>query len=110
MPTTYKVLGQNAPSGTTNADLYTVGSGKSAVVSTLSITNVTASSSTARVFVRVAGTAASVANAIVYDAAVAANSTLAMTLGLTLAATDVVTVQTSVANALTFQAFGSEIS
>jgi hypothetical protein len=33
-----------------------------------------------------------------------------LTIGITLATTDVVTVQTGTANALTFQAFGSEIA
>jgi hypothetical protein len=110
MATTYKILGQSAPTGTTNADLYTVGSGKSAVVSTLSISNVTATAATARVFIRVAGATAAASNALVYDTSIAANSTTALTLGLTLAATDVITVRTGTANALTFQAFGSEIA
>lgn len=110
MPTIYKVLGQSAPASTANADLYTVGAGKSAVMSTISITNVTGTAATARVFVRVAGATAAISNAIVYDASFAANSTTALTLGMTLAATDIVTIQSGTANALTFQAFGSEIS
>lgn len=110
MPTTFKVLGQSAPSGTTNADLYTVGAGKSAIVSTLTITNDTATAATARVFVRVAGAAASTANALVYDTTFAANSVTGLTLGITLAATDVLTVQTGTANAITFMAFGQENS
>jgi uncharacterized membrane protein YgaE (UPF0421/DUF939 family) len=110
MPTTYKVLGQSAPANTSNADLYTVGAGKSAVISTISITNDTNATSTGRVFIRVAGAAAGLTNALVYDTTFAANSTTALTFGITLAATDVITVQTGVANALTFMAFGSEIS
>jgi hypothetical protein len=108
MATTYKVLGQAAPAGTTNTDLYTVGSGKSAVVSTLAIANTTATAATARVFVRVAGAAAATTNAIAYDVAVGANATIALTLGITLAATDVLTIQTGTANAITFMAFGQE--
>jgi hypothetical protein len=60
--------------------------------------------------VRVAGAAASAANILVPVVAVAANSTLALTLGVTVQATDVITVQSSTGSALTFQAFGSEIS
>jgi hypothetical protein len=41
---------------------------------------------------------------------IAANSIFALSEGITLAATDVVTVQSSVANALTFTAFGSEVA
>ena len=110
MPTTYKVLGQSAPANTSNADLYTVGSGKSAVISTISITNDTGTAATARVFIRVAGAAAGTTNALVYDTSFAANSTTALTFGITLAATDVITVRTGTADALTFMAFGSEIS
>lgn len=110
MATAYKVLGQAAPSSTANADLITVGSGKSQVISSLVITNTTASATTARVFVRVAGATAAASNAVLYDVAISANSVNAFTLGITLAATDVVTVQTASSNALTFTAFGSEIS
>ena len=108
MATTFKVLGQAAPANTSNADLYTVGAGKSAIVSTLSITNVTSTAATARVFVRVAGATAAAGNAIMYDTSIPANATTGLTLGLTLAATDVIAVATGTANSLTFQAFGQE--
>jgi hypothetical protein len=110
MPINYKILGQSHPAGTTDTDLYTVPSGTQAIVSTLSITNVTGSSATARVWVRVAGATSANVNAILFDVPVAANSVAAFTLGLTLAATDVVTVRTGTGNTLTFQLFGSEIS
>jgi len=110
MATTYKVLGQSAPATTSNADLYTVPSATSTVISTLSITNTTATAATARVFIRVAAAAAAAGNAIVYDVSIPANSVQAFTLGITLATTAVVTVQSGTANALTFQAFGSEIA
>jgi hypothetical protein len=110
MATTFKVLGQSAPADTSNANLYTVGSGKTAIISTLAISNVSASAATARVFVRVAGATAAASNAIVYDASIGANSTTALTLGITLAATDVISVQSGTANALTFMAFGQENS
>lgn len=110
MPTTYKVLGQSAPTNTSNTDLYTVGAGKSAVISTLTVTNDTNTAATGRIFVRVAGATAGLTNALVYDITFAPNSVTGFTFGLTLAATDVLTVQTNTANALTFMAFGSEIN
>ncbi len=110
MATTFKVLGQSAPTDTNNANLYTVPAATSAIISTISISNVTGSTATARVFVRVAGATAAVSNAIVYDVSIAANSTTAMTLGITMAATDVISVRSSTANALTFMAFGQENS
>ena len=109
MATTYKVLGQVAPSATTNTDLYTVGAGKSAVVSTIAITNRAATSATYRVAVRVAGAAISNEDYIAYDTTVSANNSTMITIGVTLAATDVITVYASTAN-LSFNAFGTEIS
>lgn len=110
MATAYKILGQVHPAGTSNTDLYTVGSGKSAVVSSLTISNVTASASSARVWVRAGGSAAAHVYALIYDAAIAANSVNTFTLGITLSATDVLTVRSGTGADLTFMAFGSEIS
>lgn len=110
MAINYKILGQAHPAGTTEADVYTVPSATQAIISTLSITNVTGSSANARVWVRVAGATTAHVNAILFDVPVAANSVAAFTLGLTLGATDVVSVKTSTGNSLTFQLFGSEIS
>jgi hypothetical protein len=110
MPTVYKVLGQAAPANTSNANLYTVPASTSAIVSTLVIANTTATAALAEVYVRIAGAAAATSNAVLYDASIPANSTATFTLGMTLATTDIITIQTATANALTFTAFGSEIS
>jgi glucose-6-phosphate dehydrogenase assembly protein OpcA len=109
MPTTYKVLGQLAPSATTLTTLYTVPSATQAVVSTIAVTNRAASAATFRIAIRVAGASISDEDYIAYDATVAANDTTAFTIGVTLAATDVLSVYASTAN-LSFNAFGSEIS
>jgi len=109
MPTTYKVLGQSNPAATTATTLYTVGAGKSAVVSTITVCNQAAATATFRIAVRVAGSALSAEEYIAYDSTVAANDTTALTLGITLAATDVITVYASSAT-VSFNAFGSEIS
>lgn len=108
--TTYKILGQSAPTNTSNADLITVGAAKSQVLSTLVIANTTATDATCRVFARIAGAAAAASNAIVYDVTIPGNGLQAFTLGITLAATDVITIRTGTSNALTFTAFGSELS
>lgn len=110
MPTAYKILGQSAPTVTTNVDLITVGAGKSQVISTLIIANSTSTDATCRVFARIGGAAAATGNAIIYDVTIPGNGLQAFTLGITLAATDVLTVRTGTANSLTFTAFGSEIS
>ena len=109
MATVYKVLGQSNPSATTNTTLYTVPASTSAVVSTITICNQASSAATYRIAVRPAGASAAAQHWIVYGATVAASDTTALTLGLTLATTDVVTVYASTAT-LSFSAFGSEIS
>lgn len=108
MPTVYKVLGQSAPSGATDTALYTVPSATSAVVSTLSVCN-RGVSTTFHVAVRPSG--ASIANQhyIVFDNAVNARDSVFLTIGLTLAATDVVTVRAGTADT-SFSLFGSEIT
>jgi hypothetical protein len=108
--TTYKILGQAAPADTSNANLITVGASKSQIVSTLNIANTTATAATVRVFARIAGAAAAASNALLYDITIDGNTTATFTLGITLAATDVITVQTGTANALTFTAFGTELA
>jgi len=108
--TTYKVIGQSAPASTANADLYTVPASSSAIISTLHIANTTATDATARVFVRIAGAAAAASNAIIYDVSVGGNGFVSLTLGITLATTDIITVRTATANALTFTAFGTVIA
>jgi hypothetical protein len=109
MATTYKVLGQAAPANTSNADLYTVPADTQAVVSTLQVANVTAEEATCRIYVRISGAAAANSNAVAFDLSVPAQSVVALTTGMTLGATDVITVRSSVSNALTFSLFGSEI-
>lgn len=110
MAVTYKVLAQSAPAATTNTDVYTVGSGKSTIVSTISICNRSASTGAAyRIAVRPAGASIADQHYVVYDAPVGAADTVTLTLGVTLAATDVVTVYVSAAT-VSINLFGSEIS
>ena len=109
MATTYKVLGQVNPSATTATTLYTVPSSTSTVVSTITVCNQASSAATYRIAVRPAGATLEAKHYIVYGATVAASDTTTLTLGLTLATTDVVTVYSSSAT-LSFNAFGSEIA
>jgi hypothetical protein len=108
MATIYKVLGQSAPAATTDTDIYTVPAGNSAVVSTLAICN-RGVSATYRVAVRPAGATLANTHYLVYDNALNQYDSIFLTLGITMAATDVLTVYSSTAG-LTFSAFGSEIS
>lgn len=109
MATTYKVLGQTAPAATTATNLYTVPSATSAVISTLLVANRAAASATYRIAIRPAGATLADLHYLAYDVAVGASDSTTLTLGITLAATDVVTVYASSAN-LSFNLFGSEIT
>jgi hypothetical protein len=109
MPTTYKVLGQSNPSATTATTLYTVPASTQAVISTIVIANLTASAATFRISVRPTGSAQTNAMYIAYDITVGASDSTALTLGVTMNTTDVLTVYASTAN-VSFTAFGSEIS
>lgn len=109
MATVYKVLGQSAPSNTSNTDLYVVPASTDAVVSSITIANRSSSATTYRIAVRPDGAAVTNAHWLVYDAAIAGNTTVVYTIGVTANASDVITVQNGAAT-LTFQAFGSEIT
>jgi hypothetical protein len=109
MPSSYKVLGQSEPAATTATTLYTVPSATDTVVSTITVCNKAATSGTFRIAVRPAGASLEDKHYVVYDAPCAAKDTLALTLGITLDATDVVTVYASSAD-FSFNAFGSEIT
>lgn len=107
MATTYKVLGQSAPSATTNTTLYTVPAATSVVASTLVVAN-RGASTTFRVAIRPAGATLADEHYIVYDASLNQYDSTFLTLGITLATTDVVTVYAGAAT-LSFSLFGSEI-
>ena len=109
MPTNYKVLGQSNPAATTAVSLYTVPAATQTIVSTIVVTNQAATAGTYRIAVRVAGATLATNQYIAYDVSLPANASDTLTLGLTLGATDVVTVYASSAT-FSFSAFGSELS
>lgn len=109
MPTNYKVLGQSNPAATTATTLYTVPSSTQTVVSTIAVCNTGASSATYRIAIRPAGATLTTAQYIAYDTAITANNSTMLTLGISLATTDVITVYAS-NTSLAFTAFGTEIS
>jgi len=111
MAVSYKVLGQVKPSAATATTLYTVptGSGNYAVVSSLVINNITGDSTNVRVSIRPAGEAQADKHYIVYDSGCSPYSTQVYTIGITLAATDVVTVY-DLNGKCAFNLFGSENS
>lgn len=109
MPTVYKVLGQSAPSATTATTLYTVPASTQVVVSTITVANRGSTSGSFRIAVRPNAEALVNKHYLVYDAPINSVTTIALTLGITIDAADVLEVYASSAN-FSFNAFGTEIS
>lgn len=104
----YKVLGQLAAAATTEEGLYAVPASSSSVVSTIVVCNRATSSATYRLAVKpTAATTLATNHYIAYDVPIAANDSVALTIGITLASTNAIRTYASNAN-LTFTAFGSE--
>lgn len=110
MATAYKILGQSQPTDTNNATLYTVPASTEAIVSTITVANTSATDTTFRLFAVASGDSAGTDNALFYDGDLTSNSTISFTLGLTLGAADAIVCRTSTGTAVTFQAFGSELT
>jgi hypothetical protein len=109
MANVYKILGQSSPSPTTETALYAVPSNTSAVCSSISICNRGATQTTFRVSISQEGAATSLKDYLYYDVTLAGNDTFIATIGVSLAATDVVRVYSG-NSSLSFQIFGTEIS
>lgn len=112
MAVTYKVLGQSAPSSNTETTLYTTPSATSAVCSTLAVCN-RSTSTTFRISVIPSGETLADEHYIVYDNYIEQYDSVFLTLGVTLAAGDLISVFAGSANTsanLSFSLFGSEIS
>lgn len=109
MAVSYKVLGQSAPSATTNTDIYTVPASTSVVSSSIVVANRGTTATTFRIAIRPAGATLANQHYIAYDTTIAANDTVTFSIGVTLAATAVVTVYAGNAN-LSFSVFGTEIT
>lgn len=90
--------------------MYTVPASTETIVSTITVTNVSGSEASFRIFVVEDGDAAGTGNAIAYDTTIAANSFAAFTLGLTLGSADSIVIRSGTGSAVTFQAYGSELS
>ena len=106
MATTYKVLGQVAPAATTATTLYTAAN--PTVCSTLVIAN-RGVSTQVRVAVRPAGATLADQHYVMYDVPVNQYDSLFLTIGITLAATDVLTVYAGTST-VSFSVFGSEVT
>ena len=108
MPTTYKVLGQLS-STTSAVSLYTCPSATQTIVSSIVVSNREAAENTFRIILRPNNETLADKHYLAYDTPIAANDVVALTLGITMDASDQLYILGSDTN-ITFQAFGSEIS
>ena len=108
MPQVYKILGQLNPTANISGSLYTVPASNSAVVSTITIANLSGNTAIYSVNLRPSGAANANSQYIAYQAIVPSTDTVALTLGITLSGTDVIQVNANT-SLVAFSAFGSEI-
>ncbi len=109
MAATYKVLGQVNPSATTATTAYTVPSATETVISTITVANLGPAPTSYRIAVRPNGATLENKHYIAYDVSIAPQETQTLTIGITLDASDVITVFASSAT-VAFNLFGSEIA
>jgi len=106
---TIKVLGQSAPAATTETDLYTVPASTATVVSSVVVCNRDSAVDTFRLSIAVGGGATATKDYLYYDVLIPPNDTFIATVGLTLAAADVLRGYAGSAN-LSFSVFGEEVA
>ncbi len=109
MASTYLVLGQQNPGAASLTPIYTVPASTEAIISSVLIANRSATATSFRLSIAVAGAADSDEQYIAYDIPIDGNDAVDYTCGLTLAATDEVRVYATDAT-LSFSVFGQEIS
>ena len=102
-------LGQVADgTGDTATTLYTVPSNVRALGLVVTVANVTATADDFRIYQDDNGTTATIATALYYDTAIAANQTLRINIGPMDTATGTIRVSSSTASAVTFTLHGVE--
>lgn len=109
MADTLLCLGQQNPAATTLTTLYTVPAATEATVSSVVVCNRTGAPITFRVSLAVGGAADDPKQYLWYDVSCPANDTFIGTIGVTMAAGDVLRVYAG-ASGLTFQAFGVQVT
>lgn len=109
MPTARKILGQTTTAANTDAQLYVVPASTDTVVSTITVAETGGAVATFKICVLSAAGATAAGKAIAWNVPLAANQVLTFTLGITLAASNVIEVQASTTT-VTFTAFGQENS
>lgn len=104
-----KVLGQIVPSANSLTAVYTVPALTQATVSSISICNQNATGIVFRISVAVNGAADDPKQYLYYDLPLLENDTFVATVGMSLAAGDVIRVRSNTAN-VSFNVFGVELT
>jgi hypothetical protein len=107
MADTYKTLAQSNPAAATLTDAYTVPGATQTIISTITVANRSATPTSFRISVAINGAADANQQYVAYDVAIGANETIALTLGITVDAADVIRVFATLAT-LSFNIFGVE--
>jgi len=89
MAETSKILAQSSPAATSLTDVYTCGSSGGAAISSVTICNQSATPTTFRISLAVAGAADTAKQYLYYDIPLPGNDTFIATIGVSLANTDV---------------------
>lgn len=110
MPTTYKVLGQVAPSANTNSTVYTVPGGAQTVISTISVCNQDVFNRSFNIAVVPSTNSISSKHYIAYKTPIANLDSIVLTMGITLGANDSLIVYSENTANISFSVFGMEIT
>jgi hypothetical protein len=111
MARAYKILGQRNPSANVLSTLYTVPAGNSAIISSIVVANLDEGANVGnsfRIAVNTASAAVSNASYLAYSVNVPARDTITLSLGITLNAGSIVSVNAN-SSLLAFSAFGTEV-
>lgn len=104
-----KILGQNSPAATTLTDLYTVPASTSVAASSIVVCNRNSTKIKFRISVAIGGAGDTGAQYLYFDVELLGNDTFVATIGITLAATDKVRVQSDT-TLVSFNLFGAEVA
>ena len=108
MATSYKILGQLNPPANTQTTVYTTPAANSTVISTITICNQSNTAATFCIALQKAGASLSSQQYVNFNTPIPGNDTINLTLGITMAATDVLSANANTSS-VSFNVFGSEI-
>jgi hypothetical protein len=108
MAITYKILGQSNPTANTSNTVYTVPASNSAVISTIVVCNLSANASSFRIATVPSGSSIANQHYINFNTPIPGNDSIAITIGVTLAANDSIIANNASSN-ISISVFGSEI-